>query len=211
MESKNRPKFIIGIDEVGRGPLAGPVSVCALGCLPEVLEDFRDIKNSKALSSKKREEWFEKIDIKRKEGAILCSVVSLDNKSIDKIGISRSIKKCLDQAIFNLKIDPANAQILLDGGLVAPDVFLKQTTIIKGDEKETVIAMASVVAKVVRDRNMERLDLQYPGYGFAKHKGYGTKEHCEAIKKLGLSNIHRKSFCNNIFNKIKTPAEKGGV
>jgi len=193
-----KTKFIVGVDEVGRGPLAGPVMVCALGCEQILLSEFKEIKDSKMLTSKKRDEWFEKINLKIKEGSVLCKISSLDNHTIDKVGISKSIKRCVDSSIFGLKIAPEEAEILLDGGLKAPEIYLNQKTIIKGDQKETVISMASVMAKVVRDREMEKLDLKYPNYGFAKHKGYGTKAHYEAISHNGLCPLHRKSFCSKI-------------
>ena len=132
-----------------------------------------------------------------KTGNIFCKISSLDNKTIDKVGISKSIKTCLGKALDGLEVRPTEVKVLLDGGLRAPEKYIYQETIIKGDEKEAVIAMASVMAKVVRDRQLEALDPKYPQYGFAKHKGYGTKEHLQAIGKFGLCDLHRRSFCKN--------------
>jgi ribonuclease HII len=118
-------------------------------------------------------------------------------KVIDNKGLSFAIKKALRTSLLALKKAPESAKVLLDGGLKAPPEFKDQKTIIKGDEKEMVIALASITAKVLRDRKMIRLGKKYPAYGFEIHKGYGTKGHYEAIKKYGLLNEHRISFFGN--------------
>ena len=186
--------FFIGIDEVGRGPLAGPVVVCALLASRETIRRFRTIKESKQLRPKKREEWLRKIDAAR-SFALRYQVAMVSAKTIDRIGIAPAIKKALDTALKKLAVDPKKCNVLLDGGLHAPLEYKKQKTIIRGDAKETVIAMASVVAKVKRDRLMLRLEKKYPNYHFAKHKGYGTALHIRIVKKIGMSEIHRRSFC----------------
>ncbi|MDA1334963.1 MAG: ribonuclease HII [bacterium] len=184
----NAKRVFVGIDEVGRGPLAGPMVLAAVSGLTN--EQLKGIRDSKKLTPKKREEWFRFI---KKHGTFYR--VCISNKEIDKTGISKTAKR----AIRNLltKWDEETATVLLDGGLMAPKKY-KQYTIIKGDEKEPLIAAASVVAKVTRDRMMVEVDSKYPQYGFARHKGYGTKIHMEAIKKHGLSDMHRASFCTRI-------------
>ena len=190
-------RYIIGIDEVGRGPLAGPVAVCALAVSPHMLKHFRGIKDSKQLSESQREEWLQLI--KMHMGDELRFAVSMVSaKEIDQKGIAPAIKKSLAASIKKLGISPADCEVRLDGGLKAPPEYKKQKTIIKGDEKESMIAMASIVAKVTRDRLLVRLDKKYPGYGLAGHKGYGTVSHIAAIRSLGFSGIHRRSFCKNI-------------
>jgi len=193
-------KFIIGIDEVGRGPLAGPVAVCAFK-MPVNFETkpFGKIKDSKKLKPKQREEIFERLKILKKMGEINYFVCYESARKIDKIGISKAIKNCLEKALKKLKIKPIECVVLLDGGLKAPSIYKNQKTIIRGDEKERAIAFASIVAKVSRDALMCRLASKYPEYSFEVHKGYGTKKHCESIRKNGLSCEHRKSFCRNLF------------
>ena len=118
-------------------------------------------------------------------------------KRIDNIGISQAIKNCLKKSLASLKVKPNECLVLLDGGLKAPAEYIKQKTIIKGDEKERAIAFASIVAKVSRDTLMCKLAKKYSKYSFDIHKGYGTKKHCEFIKKYGLSDEHRRCFCKN--------------
>lgn len=195
-----KSKFVVGIDEVGRGPLAGPVTVCAF-VMPVgfPIKGFGPIKDSKKLTAEKREIIFEKLKILKKNKEINYSVAYESSRSIDKIGISKAIKNCLEKSISNLKVKPNECLLLLDGGLRAPEKFKNQKTIIKGDEKERTIAFASIVAKVSRDNLMCKLAQKYPKYGFEIHKGYGTKKHCESIKKFGLSVEHRKCFCKNFY------------
>lgn len=190
-------KYIIGIDEVGRGPLAGPVAVGALMITPELLKSFSEIKESKQLSEKKREQWNAKI--LSEEGPHLRSAVAyVSAADIDTLGITTAISRAIAESLDSLDVRPEECRVLLDGGLRAPAVFAEQETIIHGDANETVIAMASVVAKVSRDHHMVQLHEHYPQYNFAKHKGYGTKAHMDAIREHGLSKEHRKSFCKHI-------------
>ncbi len=193
-------KMVVGIDEVGRGPVAGPVTVCAFVFLDQTLakkKNLHNSKDSKKLTEKKRNEWFVQIKEWQKEGKCDFVVTSVSAQMIDKMGIVPSVQKALNKSLTSLSID-LSAVILLDGGLKASSEFKNQKTIIKGDEKEPVIAMASIVAKVTRDGYMRKMAKKYPKYGFEKHVGYGTKAHYEAIKKCDLSSLHRKTFLKNL-------------
>jgi ribonuclease HII len=209
VNKSNNPQFLIGIDEVGRGPIAGPVAVGAfcipIKHLPKIRKIFRGVKESKQLSEQKREEWFGEIECANKDGLIDFKVSFQSEKIIDTKGLSYAISTALDNALRGvLEVGPRRGstltsryQILLDGGLKAPVEFINQKTIIKGDEKELVIALASICAKVLRDRKMNGHAKKHSKYGFEKHKGYGTRAHYEAIKKNGVLPIHRKSFLKN--------------
>ena len=185
-EKKFNCKLIAGVDEAGRGPLAGPV-VCACVIMPMESEKIIEgVNDSKKLSAKKREELFDKIvDI-----AISYSIVEIDEKKIDEINILQATKLGMKRAVENLKVMPD--LVLVDA--VKIDGALPQENIIKGDALSYNIAAASILAKVYRDKLMENLDKKYPEYNFAKHKGYGTKAHIEALKKYGKCEIHRETF-----------------
>ena len=196
-------KFLIGIDEVGRGPLAGPVAVGAflipVGDLVRVRRIFRGIKESKQLSAEKREEWFRIIQCAQKEGLIDFRVSFMSEKVIDGKGLSFAIRSALRSSLGGLRFDdrrisPTICRVLLDGGLKAPLEYIDQKTIVKGDEKEMVIALASICAKVLMDGKLTKLSPKYPEYGLHVHKGYGTKAHYAAIRKYGMCPIHRRSF-----------------
>ena len=195
----NKNNFVVGIDEVGRGPVAGPVTVCAVLMTHDAYKDFQKskicekLRDSKKLSEKKREEWFEKIQEWQNNGMLDFAFFSLGASGIDKFGIVTAIQKCLDKCLEKLET-PTDAEIMLDGGLRAPDKFTNQESFIKGDSNHPIIALASIVAKVNRDNYMKDKASEYPEYGLETHKGYGTKKHMEAIEKYGLSNFHRKSF-----------------
>lgn len=202
---KSRIEYIVGIDEVGRGPIAGPVAVgvflASTENLPMLRRIFKGVKESKQLTPKAREEWMNKIMESASSGRKLCvyKVTMVSAKIIDKQGITYSINKALVKSLNDVlsraqPTGPDRIQILLDGGLRAPKIFTNQKTIIKGDEKEVFIALASIAAKVTRDHYMIRLTRKYPDYGFGVHKGYGTKAHYKLIKKLGIISEHRKSF-----------------
>ena len=198
-------KAVIGIDEVGRGPIAGPVAVGAFLVFEEKF--FAEAKNfsipirdSKQLSRAQREKWFEQIEAWQNEGKCDFCVSMVSAGEIDRHGISKAIKKALAETLENLECDD-NYLILLDGALHAPLEFRNQITIIRGDEKEPAISLASIVAKVTRDRQMIKLAERYPQYGFDQHVGYGTEEHYAAIKKYGLTPLHRKSFLKGIKTK----------
>ena len=188
-------KYRIGIDEVGRGPIAGPVAVGAFVFLDKkAAQFFKGVKESKQLTEQKRELWFTKILEGQKKGLIDFSVVFQSEKIIDAKGITFAIKTALRKSLEAMGLEPSNCLVLLDGGLKAPEGYKNQKTIIKGDVKEQVIALASICAKVLRDRKMREWAKKHPYYGFDVHKGYGTKKHYEAIKKYGQTALHRKSF-----------------
>ncbi len=188
---------IAGVDEVGRGPLAGPV-VAAAVVLPEDF-DIIQINDSKKLSGKKREELFPLI----KEQAVAYSVGMITNDIIDEINILEATKRAMRGAILSLndklKNDKKNGidMILIDA-LTLDGIDIEQRGIIKGDSKSISIAAASVLAKVTRDHMMIEYDKKFPGYGFASNKGYGTKAHYEGLKNQGLCPIHRKTFLKNV-------------
>ncbi len=185
-------EYIAGIDEVGRGPLAGPVVTCAV-ILPKDC-DILYINDSKQLTQKKREELYEEITAK----AISYGIGISSPQRIDEINVLQANYEAMRQSIKNLSVIP---DILLNDAVTIPEVRIPQVPIIKGDTKSISIAAASIVAKVHRDRLMVEYDKQYPGYGFASNKGYGSEEHVQAIKKLGPSPIHRKSFLSNLVNR----------
>ena len=179
-------KLICGIDEAGRGPLAGPVCAAAV-ILPEGLV-IDGINDSKKLSEKKREALFDVIC----EKALAYSVSLVPESVIDEINIRRATHEAMQNAVNGLGIRPDI--LLVDGNDGIPFDNFESRYTVKGDAKSQTIAAASILAKVTRDRYMVELSEKYPGYGFEKHKGYGTKAHCEAIRALGVSEVHRKTF-----------------
>lgn len=198
---KAKRDYIVGIDEAGRGPLAGPVAVGAVLIHPHFdAKLVLPIKNkdSKKLNPQKREIWFNKMLQWRKDGLIDFHVALVSEKIIDTQGISVAIKKGIEECLKKINAYDIDCQILLDGSLHAPREFIFQKTIIKGDEKEYPISLASIAAKVMRDRKMELLSIKYPEYAFEVHKGYGTYEHRKLIRKFGPSKIHRQSFIKRI-------------
>ena len=144
-----------------------------------------------------RQKWRDKVHEAGKDG-MRWAVASSSSRMIDARGLTHSIKKALCEAIGKLGVDPQHCMVLLDGGLYAPKKYDEQRTIIKGDEKEPAIALASIIAKVHRDHVMDRWSLVYPDHDFHIHKGYGTKAHYQSIKKSGLTPIHRRSFLRSI-------------
>lgn len=180
--------YICGIDEVGRGPLAGPVVAGAV-ILPKDC-DILYLNDSKQLSEKKREEFYALI----MEKALATGLGVVVPERIDEINILQATYEAMRQAIGKLKHKP---QLLLNDAVTIPGVSIKQVPIIKGDAKSISIAAASIIAKVTRDRMMVEYDRTYPQYGFASNKGYGAKAHIEAIKKFGPTPIHRRSFIGN--------------
>lgn len=188
-------KLIAGIDEAGRGPLAGPV-VCACVIMPLGENDIIDgVNDSKQLSEKKREYLYDKII----EKAIAYSIVEVDKDKIDEINIYQATRLGMKKALEGLSVKPE--RVLIDAMKIETE--LPQNSIIKGDTLSYNIAAASILAKVYRDRLMIKYDKVYPQYGFAKHKGYGTKSHYEALKKYGKTQIHRESFLKNFDEKIE--------
>jgi ribonuclease HII len=180
--------FIAGVDEAGRGPLAGPV-VAAAVILPEGVL-IEGVNDSKKLSEAQRESLFDVI----KEKALSYGIAAVDEKCVDDINILNATKKAMSDAISQLK--PAPDCILLDA-VHLENITVKQVPIIKGDSLSLNIAAASILAKVTRDRLLREYDTKYPEYGFAVHKGYGTPQHISAIKKYGICPIHRLSFLKN--------------
>lgn len=197
-------KYIIGIDEVGRGPLAGPVTVCAVMMKKDTynhlkkLKVFQDGKDSKKLSAIKREFYLTKIEELQKNGKLKYSLSFKRNTTIDKIGIAASVRRAIKKCLDNLNVQPTQSQILLDGGLKAPKIFPHQKTIIHGDEIELIISLSSIVAKVKRDRRMVKYHKRWPTYGFNENKGYGSSKHIKVIKKIGPCELHRLSYIKNI-------------
>ena len=180
--------YVCGIDEVGRGPLAGPVVAGAV-ILPKDC-DILYINDSKQLSEKKREELYDII----MEKAVAVGIGMASPARIDEINILNATYEAMREAISKLKVQP---QVLLNDAVTIPKVDIKQVPIIKGDAKSISIGAASIVAKVTRDRLMVEYENILPGYGFAFNKGYGSKEHIEALQKLGPTPIHRRSFIKN--------------
>lgn len=197
--------YIIGVDEVGRGPIAGPVAVCAFKLR---IKDYEliignakkelkiPLRDSKKLTKKQREKWFEYLKVQKEKGNCDFAISMVSAEWIDKVGIVRAIQKSLNQSLSKLEVDKSSI-ILLDGGLKAPVEYTRQQTIIKGDELHPVISCASIMAKVTRDTLMAKYAKEYPDYGFENHMGYGTKAHYEAIKKSGLTPLHRRTFLKN--------------
>ena len=198
--------YLIGIDEAGRGPLAGPVAVGAV--LVPVDFDWKlveGVRDSKKLSEKRREEIFARASELEKSHSLRYAVSTSSAAYIDRYGIVPAIKRALAEALSKLTEDgPLHAkdgpryEILLDGGLHAPSQFSTQKSIIRGDDTEPIISLASIMAKVTRDRLMKRLSAKYPEYDFHVHKGYGTLAHRSAIQMYGLSEVHRTTFCSRI-------------
>lgn len=180
--------LICGIDEVGRGPLAGPVVAGAV-ILPKD-EQILYLNDSKKLSEKKREELYDVI----MEKAVATGIGIIGPARIDEINILQATYEAMRMAIGNLQVQPG---ILLNDAVTIPQVTIPQVPIIKGDAKSVSIAAASILAKVTRDRLMVEYDKVLPGYDFAGNKGYGSAAHIEALKKLGPTPIHRKSFIKN--------------
>lgn len=180
--------YLCGIDEVGRGPLAGPVVACAV-ILPKD-HGILYLNDSKKLTAKKREELYEVI----LEKAVSVGIGMAGPARIDEINILQATYEAMRQAIGQLSVEP---EVLLNDAVTIPEVVIPQVPIIKGDAKSVSIAAASVIAKVTRDRLMEEYDQVLAGYGFADNKGYGSAEHIAALRKLGPTPIHRRTFIKN--------------
>lgn len=178
-------KLVAGIDEAGRGPLAGPV-VAAAVILPKDLI-IEGVNDSKKLSPKKREMLFDVI----KEKALAYGIGIVDEKVIDEINILNATRKAMVTAVESLKVKP---DFLLTDAMRIEEIGIPHLDIVKGDSKSISIAAASIIAKVTRDRIMDEYDKKYPEYGFSKHKGYGTAEHIDAIKNFGICPIHRLTY-----------------
>ena len=185
----NGAKWVAGVDEVGRGPLAGPVVCCAV-IMPK--DDFIEgVDDSKKLTEKKREALYDII----KQKAIAYCIKEISQEEIDQINILEAVKKCMTEAVEGLSIKPDIT--LVDG--VDTHLSINAEYLTKGDSKSYTIGCASILAKVYRDRLMSEYAKEYPEYGFEKHKGYGTKFHIDTIKEIGPCKLHRKTFIKNFW------------
>jgi len=191
---------VVGIDEVGRGPIAGPVAVGVVKLNTrdkkskiKVYKMLEGIRDSKKLSAKQRWVWFEKLTKVQQSRVIGFHVSFVGASVVDRLGITRATRIATARALQKL-IVPYTSKVLLDAGLVAPARYKDQEAIIRGDEREPLIAAASVVAKVLRDGRMNNYAKRFPQYGFERHVGYGTDSHYRAIKRHGLCPLHRRSF-----------------
>ena len=200
-----RYRYIVGIDEAGRGPLAGPCTV-GLVMIPrrdieQVASALSNVRDSKRLSPGKRQAVLEQAWDFEYGGQLIARTVSNASYSIDQTGISRCIRQSIEEGLEELVafagVNPQSVFVYLDGALKAPARY-RQQTVIRGDSKVFAIALASIYAKVTRDLVMEQYDIRYPSYGFYAHKGYGTTEHTKAIKKYGPCPIHRQSYLKKI-------------
>jgi ribonuclease HII len=204
-------KLVIGVDEAGRGALAGPVAVGAFsveeGSLRMVIERLRlnisELRDSKMLSPKKRDEIFGRLKDLRSIGLCDYRVVMVGNSVINDRGINAAVSIGIRRVLQKISPDKNTNTVLLDGLLKAPRRFKDQRTIIGGDTKEWSIALASVVVKVKRDAYMCRVALKYRGYGFEKHKGYGTREHFSVLKNTGLCDLHREGYLRGLASRLE--------
>lgn len=193
-------EWIVGVDEVGRGPLAGPVTVCVTAMARSVYDEMLWVyegallRDSKKMSSVHRERWATYAKTLKRDKKLLYAVVSKQAGTIDKKGISGCITSCISVGLQKLGLDPDAVSVVLDGGLRAPEMYKDQQTVIRGDDSHKIISLASVVAKVSRDAFLVSLDKKHPEYGWAENKGYGTLAHRQALKKYGLTRYHRKTF-----------------
>jgi ribonuclease HII len=185
---------IAGIDEAGRGAWAGPVSAAAVILPPDpsIIRDLAQVRDSKLMTPLARETWAPRI----KSAALAWGVGLASAVEIDRLGILPATKLAATRAINALAPTHANLfpDYLLTDYLIFPEIDLPQTALVKGDKRSLSISAASVLAKTARDALMQTMDVQYPGYSFARHKGYGTQVHRDALKKIGMCEIHRKSF-----------------
>ncbi|MBR5931199.1 MAG: ribonuclease HII [Lachnospiraceae bacterium] len=180
--------YICGVDEAGRGPFAGPVVAGAVILdLQDPAKEILYLNDSKKLSEKKREALYDEI----MEKAVSVGIGIVDSQVIDEINILQATYRAMREAIAALSVQP---DFILADAVTIPGIAIPQEGIVKGDAKSVSIAAGSIIAKVTRDRIMREYDEKYPEYGFASHKGYGTKAHIEAIKKYGMLDIHRRSF-----------------
>ncbi|MBI2100894.1 MAG: ribonuclease HII [Candidatus Vogelbacteria bacterium] len=173
--------------------MAGPVAVAAV-VMSRAALDTRGLNDSKVLTSVRREAWYEKLTKARRRRQLNFTVALVGEKTIDRLGIVRAVAIGIRRCLARLKLNPKQCRVLLDGSLHAPRIYQNQKTIIRGDSRIKIIMLASIAAKVRRDRRLRRLAGRYPGYDFEIHKGYGTKKHYAALRRRGLSPLHRRSF-----------------
>lgn len=189
--------LVAGVDEVGRGPLAGPVVAACV--VMDTNTPIEGVNDSKKLTHEKRAFLYDKIV----KGSIYCAIGVVDNKKIDEINILNAtflaMKSAIEHVSNEMEKDEKRIElVLVDGNQNIRDLDITQKTVVSGDSRSYSIACASIVAKVYRDRLMEKYELEYPGYDFAQNKGYGTAAHYEGLEKLGFTPIHRKSFCKSL-------------
>jgi ribonuclease HII len=194
-----KAQFLVGIDEAGRGPLAGPLAVGVVVAHKSfaIAEMFPGVADSKVLSEKKREEIYSLVVKYAQQGLLRYTVIYVAAATIDRIGLTRATMRAVHGGVRKLAPEVAGYHVQLDGLLHAPKEY-SQETIVRGDATEPIISLASIVAKVNRDRLMKRLAKKFPKYGFEIHKGYGTEFHRAQIRKFGISELHRKSFCKGV-------------
>lgn len=191
-------EFVVGIDEVGRGPLAGPL--CVGACLVKRSERrgiekvFAGVKDCKQLTERKRAAWHAQIERAAAAKIVTVKTTFIGQRTIDREGIRIAIRRSVSRLIRKLDVPTSTCHLLLDGGMSVPKTCPFYNVLIGGDEREPLIALASIAAKVRRDRRMIRLAKRYPQYGFDIHKGYGTKAHYAALKRYGPCELHRRSF-----------------
>jgi len=188
-------RYTLGVDEAGRGPLAGPLAVGIVAVEEgyDILGNFPGLNDSKKLSERKREALFLILQEEMRKGSVRSLVCLSSARMIDEKGMAFAIRHALHRGVRKLLPDPAEGKIFLDGSLSAPGEYA-QETVIGGDATVPAIMLASIAAKVARDRLMEKLDAEHPAYGFKKHKGYGTKAHFAAIREHGPCPEHRRLF-----------------
>ena len=194
LRASRRAVWLVGVDEAGRGPLAGPVVVAAVRLGAEIPAELFSVRDSKLLSPSRREDLYEKI---RARAAAVAVAWSLP-REIDRINILQATLTAMRRAVLRASqgVDPVDSMlvVVVDGNRPIPSLPLEQIMVVGGDRLSLAVGAASIVAKVTRDRWMRRLDLRYPGYGLARHKGYGTAGHLEALQRLGPSAAHRRTF-----------------
>ncbi|MDH5442506.1 MAG: ribonuclease HII [Candidatus Nomurabacteria bacterium] len=196
---KGSKKWIIGVDEAGRGPLAGPVTVGVFAVRTNVYRSViaklkkSGVNDSKQIKAGKREELFQMLqNISQAQARAIAASVSA--RVIDRIGLSAAIRRAIARGLQRLDLNPQDCEVRLDGLLRAPAEYTNQTTIVRGDQSEIVIGAGSIIAKVTRDKYMMRMAKKYPIYGFDKHKGYGTVVHRKNIEKYGVCPLHRLTW-----------------
>jgi len=186
LDWENRGHFVAGVDEVGRGPLAGPVVAAAVILDPN--QPIEGLMDSKKITEKRREVLAEEI----KEKAIAWAISRVDVDEIDRINILQASLRAMTMAVTELEQQPDF--VMIDGNRIPKDLSISAEAVVKGDDRVTCISAASIIAKVARDNEMVEMDNIYPGYGLAKHKGYPTKAHIDALQTLGVTEIHRRTF-----------------
>jgi len=192
-------QYVVGVDEAGRGPLAGPMVVGAVMAPrnQDIVADLPGLADSKVLTEAVRERLYNQCVTLHRAHVIRYARTFVSARLIDRDGVTCCLRRGVGRVLRALDVSSENTYIVLDGNLGAPDVFL-QETIVKGDASEPLISIASVVAKVERDRRMKRYAKRWPEYGFERHKGYGTHEHRKAIRQYGCCVLHRERFLKRI-------------